>query len=64
MSIPMAMRGRWGLVPADCTSTKGDTKGLITIDAASIRFYESVAKLTKVDQRSETALKAGYAFSG
>jgi hypothetical protein len=64
MSIPMAMRGRWGLVPADCTSTKGDTKGLITIDAASIRFYESVAKLTKVDQRSETALKASYAFSG
>lgn len=64
MSIPMAMRGRWGLVPADCTSAKGDTKGLMTLDAASIRFYESVAKLTKVDQRSETALKASYAFSG
>ncbi len=63
-SIPMAMRGRWGLVPADCTSTKGDAKGLMTIDAGSIRFYESVAKLAKVDQRSETALKAGYAFSG
>ncbi len=63
-SIPTAMRGRWGLVAADCTSTKGDTKGLMTIDAGSIRFYESVAKLAKVDQRSETALKASYAFSG
>ena len=63
-SIPMAIRGRWGLVPADCTSTRGDAKGLIAIDAASIRFYESVAKLAKVDQRSETALKASYVFSG
>ncbi len=63
-SIPMAMRGRWGLVAADCTSTRGDAKGLMTIEATSIRFYESVAKLAKVDQRSETALKANYAFSG
>ena len=63
-SIPMAIRGRWGLVPADCTSTRGDAKGLIAIDAASIRFYESVGTLAKVDQRSETALKASYAFSG
>lgn len=63
-SIPMAIRGRWGLVPADCTSTRSDAKGLMAIDAGSIRFYESVAKLAKVDQRSETALKARYAFSG
>jgi hypothetical protein len=63
-SIPMAMRGRWGLVSADCTSDRGDAKGLLTIEAGSIRFYESVAKLAKVDQRSETALKASYAFSG
>ena len=63
-SIPMAMRGRWGLVPADCTSDRGDAKGLLTIEAGSIRFYESVAKLAKVGQRSETALKASYAFSG
>jgi len=63
-SLPMAMRGRWGLVAGDCTSTRGDAKGLMTIDASSIRFYESVAKLAQVDQRSETAIKANYAFSG
>jgi len=63
-SIPQAMRGRWGLVAADCTSTKGDAKGLMTIDGMSIRFYESVAKLSTVGQRSDTALKANYAFSG
>ena len=63
-SIPSAMRGRWGLVAADCTSTRGDAKGLLTISADNIKFYESVAKLAKVAQRSDTGLKASYAFSG
>src|SRR5688500_4994135 len=31
VAIPAAFHGRWGMVPADCTSTKGDAKGLITI---------------------------------
>src|SRR5678815_313320 len=26
--IPEQYRGRWGMVAADCTSTKGDAKGL------------------------------------
>lgn len=63
-SIPLALRGRWGMVPGDCTSTRGDNKGLITIGATSIRYYESVAKLAKVSERSETALRASYAFTG
>lgn len=63
-SIPLALRGRWGLVAADCTSTKGDAKGLITIGVDSVRYYESVAKLGKVTKRSDTSLAASYAFSG
>ena len=63
-SIPVALRGRWGMVPADCTSTRGDAKGLITVDATSIRYYESVAKLSKFSERSATALRASFAFSG
>lgn len=63
-SIPLALRGRWGLVAADCTSTRGDAKGLITIGADAIRYYESVARLSKVTARSDTALAARYAFSG
>ena len=63
-SIPVALRGRWGMIRADCTSTRGDAKGLITVDASSIRYYESLAKLTKVSERSESALRAGFAFSG
>ena len=63
-SIPLALRGRWGLVAADCTSTRGDAKGLITISADSVRYYESLAKLSKVTERSDTSLAAGFAFSG
>src|SRR6478736_2899433 len=37
--IPEQYRGRWGQVPADCSSTKGDAKGLITIGDKTIRFY-------------------------
>ena len=48
--IPAAFHGRWGMVPADCTSTRGDDKGLITVDANSIKFYESRATLAKVTQ--------------
>src|SRR5687767_670720 len=29
-AIPAALHGRWGLTPADCTSTRGDAKGLLT----------------------------------
>ena len=63
-SIPLALRGRWGIVPGDCTSTRGDAKGLITIGATSIQYYESVAKLAKVSERSETAIRASFAFIG
>lgn len=63
-AFPTAMQGRWGLVPADCTSQKGDNKGLITIDATSIRFYESIAKIGAVKQVSDTDLSASLAYDG
>src|SRR5512134_919075 len=40
-AIPAAFQGRWGMVREDCTSTRGDAKGLIVIDANGIKFYES-----------------------
>ncbi len=62
--IPTTIRGRWGMVPADCTSTRGDAKGLLTIDATSLKFYESVAKLTAVTESGQTRLRGKFAFSG
>jgi hypothetical protein len=41
--IPASLQGRWGLTPADCTTTKGDAKGLLTITPTDLRFHESRA---------------------
>lgn len=63
-AIPMALRGRWGLVPADCTSTKGDAKGLLEVSAGQLKFYESVAKLGAVKETGETRLRATFHYTG
>jgi hypothetical protein len=62
--IPEALRGRWGLVPADCTSTKGDTKGLMTVSADKLEFYESVASLGPVEKVGANSISAAYEFTG
>ena len=61
---PLAMRGRWGLVANDCTPGRADAKGLMTVAASSIKFYESVAELGKTAERSDTMLRGNFAYSG
>lgn len=63
-SVPIAVRGRWGLVPADCTSTRGDAKGLIEVSAQQVKFYESVATLANVEERSPASIRADWSFIG
>ena len=43
-AIPASLHGRWGLTPADCTSTRGDAKGLLIVSADGLKFYESLGK--------------------
>lgn len=62
--IPAAAYGRWALVPADCTSTAGDAKGLLVIDASGLKFYEARAKLGNVKERDASRIRASFAFSG
>ncbi|MXP26729.1 hypothetical protein GRI39_11850 [Altererythrobacter indicus] len=62
--IPTPIQGRWGLVPADCTSTAGDAKGLMVVKPTELEFYESVGKLGRVSQSSNNSIKADFAFSG
>jgi hypothetical protein len=62
--IPAAFHGRWGMAPADCTSTRGDAKGLITIDGDSIKFFESRGKLTKVTLNAPENFTGTFAFTG
>lgn len=62
--IPAALHGRWGMVPADCTSTRGDAKGLINVDDTSIKFYESVANLKEQRPAVATSFSGLFAFTG
>jgi len=63
-AIPAALRGRWGLVPADCTSTRGDAKGLLVIGERQLRFYESVAAPAGNAESGDDHFSADFAFSG
>ncbi|GAA4773974.1 hypothetical protein GCM10023306_21620 [Novosphingobium ginsenosidimutans] len=63
-AIPEQLRGAWGLVPADCTSTKGDAKGLLLIDATTLKFYESLGKLGAITEASDTRIRASFDFTG
>ena len=57
-------RGRWGLVPDDCTSTRGDAKGLLTITASKLEFYESVGTLDTIMDAEPTRIRAAFEFEG
>ena len=63
-AIPAALQGRWGLVAADCTSDRGDAKGLLVIDSTSLKFYESIGKLATIKEVGGTRLRATFSFSG
>ena len=63
-AIPPMLRGRWGLVPADCTSDRGDAKGLLTVGADKLEFYESVAELGDVKRIDPSEVTGAFAFSG
>lgn len=63
-AIPSVLHGRWGLTAGDCTSQRGDAKGLITISASNISFYESVARPAKIYKASPRSIHAEFAFVG
>ena len=62
--IPAALQGRWGLTPADCTSTRGDAKGLLVISADGLQFYESRAVPTEGAHGDADSFGGDFAFTG
>ena len=62
--IPEQFQGRWGLNAADCTPTRGDAKGLLTISDARLTFYESKGTLDKVLGATANSFDASYGFIG
>jgi hypothetical protein len=63
-TIPAQYHGRWGMVPADCTSTRGDNKGLITIGDKTVRFFEAVATLKEQRPAIPESFSGLFAFTG
>jgi len=62
--IPQALQGRWGMTPDDCTSTRGDAKGLLTITRDQLQFYESRAKPGAKVQTGGKSMSGDFAFTG
>ncbi|WP_235523014.1 hypothetical protein [Novosphingobium sp. Leaf2] len=52
------------MVPADCTSTRGDAKGLMVVSADTLKFYESVAKLGEIKEAGESRVRATFSYTG
>ena len=63
-NIPAALHGRWGLTPGDCTSTRGDAKGLLVVSADQLKFYESVGKPAGELRTSPDSATGDFAFTG
>jgi hypothetical protein len=62
--IPASLRGRWGMTPADCTSTRGDAKGLLEIGPDSLKFYESRAVPGTSIETEQDAISGNWNFTG
>lgn len=63
-AIPPVMRGRWGLVAADCAPGSDVAKGLMEVGAKTLTFYESRASLKSVRTAEPGRIRANFAFSG
>ena len=64
VAIPAALHGRWGLTPGDCTSTKGDAKGLLLVTSGELKFYESRAVPAAHVAASNESIGADFAYTG
>ena len=62
--LPAALQGRWGMTPADCSSTRGDAKGLLTISGGELRFYESRAVPGADVQVEPNSVAGTFNFTG
>src|SRR4051794_41141396 len=64
VSIPAALQGRWGLAPNDCTSTRGDAKGLLVIGPDQLTFYESRAVPAAGAHGDSDSISGDFRFTG
>lgn len=63
-TIPVALRGRWGLSPGDCDVPTGEAEGMLIISSDELRFYESRARPAAKAQTSSNSISGDFAFTG
>ena len=63
-TLPASLHGRWGLTPGDCTSTRGDAKGLLIVGAQGLKFYESRAVPGADVDTSDDSASGTFTFTG
>lgn len=63
-AIPVPLQGRWGLSPGDCTSTRGDAKGLLVISSNDLKFYELHAVPNEDAQTTANSISGRFNFTG
>jgi hypothetical protein len=63
-NIPASLVGRWGLTPMDCTSTRGDAKGLLIVSADNLKFYESRAVPARDAHSGTDSISGNFDYSG
>ena len=61
--LPPALYGRWGLTAADCASDQPN-RGVMTIAANGVRFFNSLAKPTATAQSGPNGIRGEFAFFG
>ncbi|MFY0636172.1 MAG: hypothetical protein JXQ91_20345 [Vannielia sp.] len=62
-TIPASLQGQWGLTALDCEGGAA-AKGLMTVGATTVSFYESRATLGEVHERDSSRIRATFSFSG
>jgi hypothetical protein len=62
-TLPVALRGRWGIGAADCDPARDDNKGLMVVEPRRLTFYESRATVTSVRVDGDAVI-AALAFTG
>lgn len=62
--IPEAIQGSWGLKPTDCTGDRGVALGLLRVGPKMLEFYESGARLVRIEEREPNRIRARFDFSG
>jgi hypothetical protein len=63
-ALPKEFQGYWGVTPNDCELANTDATGRINVDADTIRFYESKARVLDVLDPSPYAVTTDLRFEG